>query len=571
MWTGIRVTPLLNFLLPGRIVVRDPMMQNRPQRIVSFMMVKPSVCESSTLEYSTFRVPYEELNRKFRNGHKILEKNASTIKRASAVIKQKVTGAKEPIPVETVANAFNLLSKHAPEMQKAVTSIVESQKEVIAEMRRRIAYLREQSNVNPSTHDELQCWSKSQHRTARLISQYLMRCGHLDIAKDVSDHFDVAHMLDFDVFQSAKQVEKSLRVDHNTKPCMKWIDEHRSKLKRMNSKLEINMRTQEVIELVREGKSMKAIEYIRTQIPSNQKSDFPDEIQTMMGVISMGGLGLAMKNESEEITDDKMDTDRSNDSASVAKPLMRLQKYFSDERWHELADQFNRELFRLYQLPSQSAFSMALQCGLAAHKTPMCHDEKSHETACPACNKKAWAISHDLPLAHITNSRILCGLTGDVLNEDNVPYIFPSGHVYGLRALESLRESNGIVKCPATGEICQWDELLRVYIICQKMDLQPHHWFALIILAVPLQYYLCPESTSHVKYRLQRLIDSLHEMTAAAGVELPFSSLRMEGMPVDDTMSTEELMQMSHEDRQKLIETRKEQTDEQKMYGCEWT
>lgn len=59
-------------------------------------------------------------------------------------------------------------------------------------------------------------------------------------------------------------------------------------------------------------------------------------------------------------------------------------------------------------------------------------------------------------------------------------------------------------------------------------------------------------------------------MTAAAGVELPFSSLRMEGMPVDDTMSTEELMQMSHEDRQKLIETRNEQTDEQKMYGCEW-
>ena len=70
-----------------------------------------------------------------------------------------------------------------------------------------------------------------------------------------------------------------------------------------------------------------------------------------MGVISMGGLGLAMKNESEQVTDDKMDTDRSNDSAtSVAKPLMRLQKYFSDERWHELADQFNRELFRLYQV-----------------------------------------------------------------------------------------------------------------------------------------------------------------------------------------------------------------------------
>ena len=42
--------------------------------------------------------------------------------------------------------------------------------------------------------------------------------------------------------------------------------------------------------------------------------------------------------------------------------------------------------------------------------------------------------------------RILCGLTGDVLNEDNVPYIFPSGHVYGLRALESLREVGKIWK-----------------------------------------------------------------------------------------------------------------------------
>ena len=52
--------------------------------------------------------------------------------------------------------------------------------------------------------------------------------------------------------------------------------------------------------------------------------------------------------------------------------------------------------------------------------------------------------------------RILCGLTGDVLNEDNVPYIFPSGHVYGLRALESLREVGKIWKKRPRKYTSQW-------------------------------------------------------------------------------------------------------------------
>merc|ERR1719471_2520317 len=42
-------------------------------------------------------------------------------------------------------------------------------------------------------------------------------------------------------------------------------------------------------------------------------------------------------------------------------------------RWFSLITQFRSENFRLHQLSSQSTFTVALQSGLAALKTPQCY------------------------------------------------------------------------------------------------------------------------------------------------------------------------------------------------------
>lgn len=42
----------------------------------------------------------------------------------------------------------------------------------------------------------------------------------------------------------------------------------------------------------------------------------------------------------------------------------------NESRWDQLVEQFRRENYRLFQLASQSVFTVALQAGLSALKTP---------------------------------------------------------------------------------------------------------------------------------------------------------------------------------------------------------
>jgi len=43
---------------------------------------------------------------------------------------------------------------------------------------------------------------------------------------------------------------------------------------------------------------------------------------------------------------------------------------FNENRWQRLIEQFRQENYNLYQLSSQSVFTIALQAGLSALKTP---------------------------------------------------------------------------------------------------------------------------------------------------------------------------------------------------------
>lgn len=43
---------------------------------------------------------------------------------------------------------------------------------------------------------------------------------------------------------------------------------------------------------------------------------------------------------------------------------------FDETRWETLIEEFRQENYRLFQLASQSVFTVALQAGLSALKTP---------------------------------------------------------------------------------------------------------------------------------------------------------------------------------------------------------
>ena len=64
--------------------------------------------------------------------------------------------------------------------------------------------------------------------------------------------------MDVGIFLVCQKVEEALR-EHDTAPCLNYCHENRSKLRRLKSTLELQVRLQDFIELVRNDKKIDAI------------------------------------------------------------------------------------------------------------------------------------------------------------------------------------------------------------------------------------------------------------------------------------------------------------------------
>ena len=60
-------------------------------------------------------------------------------------------------------------------------------------------------------------------------------------------------------------------------------------------------------------------------------------------------------------------------------------------------------------------------------------DDNMKNPDCPVCSRHLNALGKDLPYAHCSQSRLICAISGDSLNEYNPPLMLPNGHVYGSK------------------------------------------------------------------------------------------------------------------------------------------
>lgn len=113
---------------------------------------------------------------------------------------------------------------------------------------------------------------------------------------------------------------------------------------------------------------------------------------------------------------------------------------FCSRRWDRLIEQFRHENYRLFQLASQSVFTVALQAGLSALKTPQCYsnNKEGRNPSCPVCNEALNELAMPLPFAHCSQSRLVCSISGKPLNEYNQPMMMPNGYVYGEQVSTKL-------------------------------------------------------------------------------------------------------------------------------------
>ncbi|CAB0005040.1 unnamed protein product [Nesidiocoris tenuis] len=142
------------------------------------------------------------------------------------------------------------------------------------------------------------------------------------------------------VFLVSKEVERSL-MNRKTAKCLAWCHDNRSKLRKLHSTMEFNLRIQEFVELVKADRRLEAVKHARKYF-SNYEEGQLISIQHCMALLAF----------------------------PITTELSPYKELLEEERWSRLVEQFRQENYKLFQLASQSVFTVALQAGLSALKTP---------------------------------------------------------------------------------------------------------------------------------------------------------------------------------------------------------
>ena len=83
----------------------------------------------------------------------------------------------------------------------------------------------------------------------------------------------------------------------------------------------------------------------------------------------------------------------------------------------------------------------------------------------PPTHLPSWP-AEGLPYAKHVQSKLVCSVTREIMNEANPPMVLPNGYVYSSKAVQLIMaENGGKMVCPKTKSVYQSDELRRAYIV----------------------------------------------------------------------------------------------------------
>lgn len=389
-----------------------------------------TMADVKALEHPTLKVPYEILNKKFRAAQKNLDREVSHIQAAVGEVERSLLNKNATVGelsrlLGGVMERLNILKR------KAAESFSEEQG-AAAMCKRRVDHLKEHSNAS---NNSLTVWKKT--RLDRMLVEYFLRSGYYNTAIKLARQSNIEDLTNIDLFLVSKDVEESL-AGKETGKCLVWCYDNKSKLRKMKSSLEFNLRRQEFVELIRSDRRVEAVRHAKKYFANLEDGQLED-VQRVMGLLAFP----------------------SNTNISPYKELL------DESRWQMLVQQFRHENFKLYQLSTYSVFTVALQAGLAALKTPQCYKvENERNPDCPVCAQPMNVIANSLPYAHCSQSRLICHISGQPLNEHNHPLMLPNGYVYGEQALHAMAAANdGKVTCPRTKETFTIKEAEKVFVM----------------------------------------------------------------------------------------------------------
>nr|CAD7195077.1 unnamed protein product [Timema douglasi]CAD7411704.1 unnamed protein product [Timema poppensis] len=412
--------------------------------------------------YLCEQVPYELLNKKFRAAQKQLDREVSHVQAAALELERGLHG--ESVKAGDISRLLGGMVERLQVLKRKAEESISEELEAAYVCKRRLEHLKEHAGTgtSESSASAVNLWRR--RRLDRMLVEYFLRRGYYGAATRLAHRSDLRDLTNIDVFLVSREVERSL-ARRETAKCLAWCHDNRSKLRKLKSTMEFNLRIQEFVELVRADRRMEAVRHARKYFSSFEDDQLQD-VQHCMALLAF----------------------------PTSTELSPYKELLDENRWEKLVEQFRQENYRLFQLASQSVFTVALQAGLSALKTPypLCsatitvfkinlswdlilslytcscysNNRESRNASCPVCQESLNQLASSLPFAHCSQSRLVCTISGLPLNEHNQPMMLPNGYVYGEQSLEQMAlDNNSQIICPKTKEVFPHQKIEKVFVM----------------------------------------------------------------------------------------------------------
>lgn len=390
------------------------------------------------LEHPFLKVPFECLNKTFRSSQKSVEKDLAVLEKAVKAMNKKAQ--KEKITEEDACKYLDKVVNKLIGVKRKLEETDAEQEKYLNISKLRMEYLDPKINKMSDTE-----WNRI--HVNRILVDYFLRSGHYESAVQLAKQANIVDFVDIDVFMQSRKVIDGLEAKDCTE-ALNWCSEHKSKLRKLKITFEFELHIQEFIELVRREERHKAIEYARKYF-KREEPEKPSEDN--------------MNNGNKRVKfDDSEDWKKRTKQIQQAMALLAFGKnttispykeMFSEDRWKYLIELFQKSYFQLFSLTSKPLLYLKLQAGLSALKNPLVYKEEHYNVNDPMCHENFQEIAKDLPFSFHVHSKLVCRLTGKLMDDRNPPMVLPNGNVYSLEAMEQMAlRSDGIIEDPRTGE-----------------------------------------------------------------------------------------------------------------------
>lgn len=176
-------------------------------------------------------------------------------------------------PDQTLASLDAMLAR-AQTLKRKLEALHTEEQGIHRAQRARVQHLQDLHEIPSLADVKYDQWSKI--RLDRMLVDHLLRQGYTESAQQLAKEKGIEDLVDVGEFIECGRIEDSLRRGE-TKDCLAWCAENKQALKKISSNLELELRLQQFVELVRAGDISKLIEatmHARKHLGSQQDIEY---------------------------------------------------------------------------------------------------------------------------------------------------------------------------------------------------------------------------------------------------------------------------------------------------------